>query len=210
MSGAAAMGEMMRAEDLDEAEFLHLALRATATDRHDEAISLLKRMAAAFPGNANAHYLLGAEHAQIGLYDRAFEELTEALRLQPQLEAARFQLGLLHLTSGHLSEAETVWSPLDQLAVDDPLRVFKSALVHLIHDELQQCARELRAGIGLDGGSLALKNDMERLLADVERRFAGDSVESSGTAVPLIHVPLPSSGIALKTYDRNRDGGAAD
>jgi tetratricopeptide (TPR) repeat protein len=202
---------MMSANGLDQSEFLHLALRAMEADRHDEAISLLKRMTGAFPEDANAHYLLGAEHAQIGLYDRALEDFAAALRVQPQLAAARFQLGLLHLTLGQTSEAETVWSPLDELAADDPLRLFKSALVHLIHDELEDCARGLRAGIDRNRGNEALNVDMRRLLADVERRFAvGFADPNGGATAPSTLIPLRSSGMVLKTYDRNGDGGADD
>lgn len=210
MSDAGLMGTTMGATDLDEAEFLHLALHAMQAGQHDESISLLRRMVTAFPANANAHYLLGAEHAQIGLYDRAFKDFGQALHLQPQLAAARFQLGLLHLTCGHLAEAEAVWSPLDQLAADDPLRMFKSALVHLAHDELQACARGLRAAIDRNHGNQALNQDMGRLLADVEQRFGAGSVETGGATAPVIRLPLPPSGMVLKAYDQNKDGGASD
>lgn len=198
------------ATSLDEAEFVHLVLRAMAADRHDEVISLLKRMVSAFPANANAHYLLGAEHAQIGLYDRALADFAEALRLEPRLAIARFQLGLLHLTLGHTAEAESVWSPLDELATDDPLRLFKSALVHLIHDELKECAQGLRAGIDHNTDNEALNGDMRRLLADVERRLGGSPAETSEATPPPPLNPLPSSGMLLKAYDQNGDGGAAD
>lgn len=202
---------MMSATDLDEAEFLHLALRAMEADRHEEAISLLKRMAGAFPANANAHYLLGAEHAQIGLYDRALADFAAALRVQPRLAAARFQLGLLHLTLGQAAEAQSVLAPLDELASDDPLRLFKAALVHLMHDELEECARGLRAGIDRNRGNEALNADMRRLLADVERRFAGGSIDSDGSAAtPPALLPVHSSRMILETYDQNGDGGADD
>ena len=200
----------MSAADLDEAEFLHLALRAMQTDHHDEAISLLKRMVGAFPQSANGHYLLGAERAQIGLYDRALADFAEALRLQPQLAAARFQLGLLHLTLGRLSEAETVWAPLDELAADDSLRLFKCALVHLIHDELKECVRGLRIGIDRNTGYQALNEDMRRLLADLERRCGDGFADGSEPAAPLAHAPLPSSGMVLNAYGQNRDRNAAD
>lgn len=210
MSDAATAGLTVGANDLDEEEFLHLALRAMQANHHDEAISLLKRMVSAFPGNAQGYHLLGAEYAQIGLYDRALADFAEALRLQPQLAAARFQLGLLHLTCGNPSEAEAHWSPLDQLAANDPLRLFKSALVHLIHDDLQECARGLRAGIDRNSGFQALNADMRRLLADVERRCGSEVVDTSADAAPLTQIPRPSSGTVLSAYDQNGDGKAAD
>lgn len=210
MSDAAVRGPTIGAKDLDEGEFLHLALHAMQAGHHDEAISLLRRLVAAFPANANAHYLLGAEHAQIGLYDRAFKDFGQALRVQPQLAAARFQLGLLHLTCGQMSDAEAVWSPLDELPADDPWRMFKSALVHLAHDELRACAQGLRAGIDCNRGNPALNQDMERLLADIERRIGAGPVATGGAVAPLINLPLSSGGMVLKAYDQNKDGGASD
>ncbi len=210
MSDAAVTGQTIGAKDLDEAEFLHLALHAMQSGHHDEAISLLRRLVAAFPTNANAHYLLGAEHAQIGLYDRAFKDFGQALRVQPQLAAARFQLGLLHLTCGQMSEAEAVWSPLDELGADDPWRMFKSALVHLARDELKECARGLRAGIDRNRGNPALNQDMGCLLADIERRIGAGSVATGGAAAPLMNLPVSSGGMVLKAYDQNKDGGASD
>lgn len=210
MSDVEATGRTMRASDLDEDEFLHLALRTIQTNHHEEAISLLKRMLAAFPGNANGYYLLGAEHAQIGLYDRALADFTEALNLQPRLAPARFQLGLLYLTLGRAPEAEAAWALLDQLPADHHLRLFKSALVHLIHDELKECVRGLHAGIDRNKGNPALNEDMKRLLVDVERRCGDGRADNGSAAAPLTHVPQPSSGMVLNAYDQNRDGKAAD
>src|SRR6185437_13734707 len=122
--------------ELDESELLNLALHAMGNNHHDESMRLLKRTLNAFPGSARAHYLLGAEHAQIGMYDRAVSEMTEAVRLDPSLAAAHFQLGLLHVTAGRVREAQAAWLPLDRLPSDDPLRLFKSAMLHLARDEL--------------------------------------------------------------------------
>jgi tetratricopeptide (TPR) repeat protein len=199
---------------LDDDELLHLALHAMQGDRHEEAIDLLKRTIEAHPESARAHYLLGAEHARIGLYDRAVDEMAAAVRLDPRLAAARFQLGLLHLTSGRHQEAQSVWTPLDQLAANDPLRIFKSALSYLIRDERAQCIEALRHGIEVNKANQALNEDMRRLLADVEERW-GDrdtnkNVSAHEPVTPAIQVPTPSKRMLLSVYDRNRDDGAAD
>lgn len=59
---------------LDADELLHLALNAAQANRHEEAITSLKRALDISPNDARMHYMLGAEHAQIGLHDRAVEE----------------------------------------------------------------------------------------------------------------------------------------
>jgi len=196
--------------DLDESELLHLALHAMGEDHHDESMRLLKRTLTAYPRSAQAHYLLGAEHAQIGMYDRAVDEMAEAVRLDPSLTSAHFQLGLLHVTAGRVREAQAAWSPLDRLPPDDPLRLFKSGMLHLVHNELALCAQELRAGIAHNKLNEALNNDMRRLLADVEQRQGGSAAAADEQATPPLQVPAPTRHMLLSTYNRNQDDTAAD
>jgi len=194
--------------ELDEAELLHLALHAMGGDRHEESMRLLKRTVHAFPGSARARYLLGAEHAQIGLYDRAVAEMTEAVKLDPGLAVAHFQLGLLHVTAGRVREARAAWLPLDRLAPDDPLRLFKSAMLHLVGNEFAACIENLQAGIARNELNKPLNDDMRRLLADVQARQTGPGAADGHTPPPQI--PPPTKHMLLSTYDRNRDDTATD
>jgi tetratricopeptide (TPR) repeat protein len=198
---------------LDDAELLHLALYAMRNDHHDEAMSLLKRAIEVSPDSASAHYLLGAEHAQVGLYDRAVVEIAESVRLNPNIPAAHFQLGLLHLTAGRVREAEDSWRPLDRLAADDPLRLFKSALLHLVSEERELCIEELQAGIARNTLNEALNDDMRRLLADLQTRQraagTGQGADSNNSPSPT-QVPAPSKRMLLSTYDQNQDNTATD
>ena len=196
--------------ELDESELLHLALHAMGNDRHDESMRLLKRALNAFPGSARAHYLLGAEHAQIGMYDRAVTEMTEAVRLDPTLAAAHFQLGLLHVTAGRVREAQAAWLPLDRLPPEEPLRLFKSAMLHLVRNELAACAKELREGIARNRLNESLNDDMRRLLADVEQRLGGSAAAAGEQTNPPLQVPAPNRQMLLSTYDRNQDDIATD
>jgi tetratricopeptide (TPR) repeat protein len=203
---------------LDNDELVHLALYAMRNDRHDEAMSLLKRAIEASPDSATAHYLLGAEHAQIGLYDRAVAEMAESVRLDPGIPAAHFQLGLLHLTAGRVREAEAAWQPLERLAVDEPLRLFKSALLHLVSEERELCIQELQAGIARNTLNEALNDDMRRLLADLQARRGGgtdtrqdtrEGSDSNRSQAPP-QVPVPSKRMLLSTYEQNPDDTATD
>jgi tetratricopeptide (TPR) repeat protein len=201
---------------LDDVELLHLAMSAMRSDRQDEAMILLKRAIHASPDNARAHYLLGAHHAQIGLYDRAVTEIAEAVRLDPSLSTAHFQLGLLHLTAGRTGEAQKAWKPLDELATDDPFRLFKSALLHLVRDDWTQCIDELEAGIARNKVNEALNDDMRRLLADLTSRQTGTNApggsEPSGASASesTAQMPAPSKRMLLSTYDQNRNDTGTD
>jgi tetratricopeptide (TPR) repeat protein len=194
--------------ELDEAEMLHLALHAMGNDRHEESMRLLKRTLHTYPSSARARYLLGAEHAQIGMFDRAVAEMAEAVKLDPGLSIGHFQLGLLHVTAGRVREAEAAWQPLDQLPADDPLRLFKSAMLHLVRDEFPACIEELQAGIAHNKRNEPLNDDMRRLLADLQKREAGPGAADAETPPPPI--PQPTKHLLLATYAQNRDDTAAD
>lgn len=190
------------AERLDADELLHLAMRASEANRHEESISYLKRALDLSPRNGKIHYMLGAEHAQIGLYDRAAEEMAKAVELDPTLHTASFQLGLLHITSGRVELAEAAWKPLDTLGPDHPLYLFKTGLLHLARDEFEPCAEALNRGISLNRLNEPLNNDMRRILADVDKHL-GKPAEANPSQ-PSPEKSAPSNHVLLSAYRKNR------
>lgn len=157
------------AERLDADELLQLAIRASGADNHEESISYLKRAVGVAPKNGKVHYMLGAEHAQIGLYERAMEEMKRAVDLEPTLYTAHFQLGLLLVTAGRPDQAKAAWQALDNLGPNDPLYLFKSGLLHLVSDEFPQAMDQLKKGLSLNTTNEALNRDMRRVLGDIEK-----------------------------------------
>ena len=138
------------AGDLDAQELLHLALKAMDEQRDAEAISLLKRGVALAPDDGRMHYLLGAMHAQLQMYDRAIEEMQRAVALAPHIDMAHFQLGLLLLTSGQVDAARTAWAALEALPAEHPLMLFRTGLLELVNDDFDRCIDHLRRGIELN------------------------------------------------------------
>ena len=149
---------------LDADELFHLALKSTQENQTEKAIEYLKRAVNLNPGNGKAHYLLGALHAEIGMYDRAALEMARALEIEPELHAARFQLGLLHLTSGRLQPAKEAWQPLEKLGEEDPFCLFKTGMLLLAEDDFENCIRYLEKGIANNTINLPLNNDMKRVM----------------------------------------------
>ena len=178
---------MTEATSLDAEELLHLAVAASDRDQTDQAIGLLKRAIEVAPGHARAHYLLGAEHAQIGLYERAIEEMGRALELDPGLDAARFQLGLLFLTSRRVDEAQAAWQPLERLGPGHFYVLFKTGLLELARDEFQSCLRLLREGMAANLANAPLNRDMQRIVEQVEGLLAQPS-GSTEAAAPNSHL----------------------
>lgn len=187
--------------ELDAEELLHLAMNASAEGKHEDAISSLKRALALAPREGRIHYMLGAEHAQIGLYDRAAEEMARAVQLDPRLDTAHFQLGLLHITSGRPEQAAAAWKPLDALGVEHPLYMFKTGLLCLARDEFKECAHLLEKGIERNKANAALNNDMRKVLQDVEKHLQ--------TATAAASTPAPGAGtpkhVLLSAYRQHRE-----
>lgn len=149
---------------LDAKEYFHLAINAMARDEHHAALNYIKEVLALEPHNANALYLLGAEHAELGLYDRAIEEIEQALRIDPNIEMARFQLGLLYLKAGQVDGAIQAFTHLAAHAQTDSLRSYAAGLVALCKDDIAVAREKLALGLSGDNNNLALKKDMQELL----------------------------------------------
>lgn len=147
---------------LDKEELLHAAVASARRGMHDRAIGLLKQLVERDPAHAGACYLLGAEYAEIEMFDRAREAIGRALELNPSLHTARFQLGLLHAMTGSAAEARQAWGPLEALG-DDPLNLYRRALELLLEDDEAGARERLFAALAADETPGPLQADMRRL-----------------------------------------------
>lgn len=166
---------------------MFLALRAMEQDRDDEAIQHLKRALALEPESGLLHHLLGALYAQLGMIDRALEELTRATECNPSLHVARFQLGLLYFTSANAAAAEAAWEPLTGLPDDHPLRVFKTGLMHMARDEFPAAVAQLRRGLELNEEYPSLTEDMRMVMELCEQAAAGTPSPAAAPATASQH-----------------------
>ncbi|MBC7380449.1 MAG: hypothetical protein H7346_23865 [Burkholderiaceae bacterium] len=189
-----------RADQLDEDELLQLAIHASGQDRRDLAISYLKQAVHRNPRNAKVMYLLGAEHAQIGLYPRAMEEMQKAVDLDPTLYAARLQLGLLYLTSAMVEPSVATLKPLEDLGDDNYYSCFSRGLQHLIRDEFADCRHWLQRGMGINTDNLALNGDMQRILDALPNEAA------AAGSVPASVTPAKDGKNWLSAYQGDDDG----
>lgn len=197
-------------ENLDGVELLHLAIEASNRQDHGASIAYLKQ-ALDLPqgGLASSHdyakfsYLLGAEYAQIGLYDRAVEYFTQALGLDPTLHTARFQLGLLYMTQGQVDPALSTLAPLEQLPPDQAFSHLGTGLRLLIQGQVAACREEIVQGMKLNSMSpspnVALNVDLGKLLQAL-------SVEAQGGApdAPSGRQADVEADFMMSAYNRNR------
>lgn len=166
--------------ELDAEELTHLAIKAMSGGRDEDALRLLQRASERDPRDGKPHHLRGAIFAAQGEPGKAIEAMTQALALEPQLTVARFQLGLLYLTSGNVGEARSVWQAFDDLAERHPLRLFKTGMLHLANDEFEDCVALLEQGIALCDTE-SINKDMRRVIEKVRAAVPARRPEDGGS-----------------------------
>lgn len=169
---------------LDAEEHLHLGLKAIQSGQDYVAIAHLKQARSLEPENGVVTYMLAAQHAQLGMFDRAVEEMREALRQAPDLEMARFQLGLLLTARDETVEARELFQPLANGAQVPALEWFAGGLIDLIDEKVADCRAKVEKGLAVNHDNPALNNDMQRILAQLPDGEADAGVAAQAAAPP--------------------------
>lgn len=183
----------MSYEKIDNDELLRIALDAINQDRHAEAVTMLKTLLERDTGNVFATYLLAAEHAQLGMMDRAEIGFRETVALAPDFPMARFQLGQMLLVKGQGDEAKTVLAPLAALPAGLALSGYAQGLTAAADERLQDAIDALRAGLACEQKIPALAQDMQRVLANLVVANGGESLPPP---------PSPASSLYLSGYGK--------
>lgn len=187
----------MNHELLDNEELMFVALDAVNHGRFGEGISVLKTLLQREPGHANARYLLAAQHAQLGMFERAEIGFRALLETSPGFTVARFQLGQLLLMREAMIEAKTVLSPL--VGGEDALGAYARALCAFADGEHPTVLRELDEGLRLPQTVPTLATDMQALRARLTEEVdapppAHDDLAQDGVA--------PSARLLMSGYGR--------
>ncbi len=204
--------------DLDAEELFHLALKASESGDRDKTISYLKRSIALEPKAASL-YILAAEYAEIGMYERATAGMHEAIELDPNLWTAYFQLGLLYLTQNLIQEARNTWATLLELGPDEYLYHFAKGLTELVDEQADAALESLRTGIALNQDNPALNRDVGSIIKNIVSArdseadlHAAEAAEPApAAAVEATAAPAEARArqhLFLSNYDENADGQA--
>jgi tetratricopeptide (TPR) repeat protein len=149
------------------------ALIASAKSDASRALRDLDGLLAAYAGDPRLLFLKGSWLAGMGDYPSARTAMRQAIDLAPDYAVARFQLGLLELTSGEPVRAQETWAPLHGLPRDHYLRLFVEGLGHLIRDEFQDAIQCLEKGILLNREILPMNRDMEMIIGETRELLKG-------------------------------------
>ncbi len=189
-------------DPLDADELFMLGLRAGASGDSGSAIGYLKLAVNKADAHAKAHWALATEYAALKMPDRAELHFAKAVELDPQQPVARFQYGLLLLTSGRIDEAQAVWSPLDELASNDPVRLFKQGLLHMVRDEFDTALSCLRSALTEPTLDAALAKDLQMTIGRIEAAVSEAQGKASTPSAPGASQPADSaeSHLALSAY----------
>jgi tetratricopeptide (TPR) repeat protein len=179
----------MNYDKLDNDELLYVALDAVNGARYGDAILLIRTLLERDPKNVKAQYLLAAQHAQIGMYERAETGFRDLLSDTPDFPIARFQLGQLLLMKNTPVDAKGVLSPLTD--ANDAIGAYARALCAVADEDAVSAVRELEVGLRLPQPVPTLANDMQALLMRLSQ--SGDRLVERMDAMPpeLGDVPEP-------------------
>ncbi|HBK46544.1 MAG TPA: hypothetical protein DDZ67_08960 [Xanthomonadaceae bacterium] len=178
----------MELENLDDDELLGLSLEASTAARDADAVALLKVLVERNPRHAHGQYLLAAQHAQLGLLDRAEQGFRVAVELAPRFPMARFQLGQLLLAKGEVEQAA---SELRSVGSAEPaLAAYAEGLCALAEGIPAEAVASLRRGLAAPQAIPALAEDMRRLLenlaADAGRPAEDVDMATNPMAAPML------------------------
>jgi tetratricopeptide (TPR) repeat protein len=184
---------------LDNEELLRLALDAINNDRHADAVAMLKTLLERDADHMFATYLLAAEHAQIGMMDRAEEGFRRAVALGPEFPMARFQLGQVYLTRGDAAAAVEVLAPLADLPSGEALQAYALGMIAAAQENVGEAIARIQAGLACPQEIPALAGDLARVLGNLQA-LAGGATRTGAPATPGSAAPL-----FLSNYGKPQD-----
>lgn len=157
---------------LDAEEYFHLALHASATGDHHACMTYIEEVLQREPQNARAIYLLAVQHAELGLTQRAITGIKAALLIEPDLELARFQLGLLLMFDKN--EPREAKNYLERLGNSEnrALRAYSQAMIAIADHEPALARQKLAIGLAESSPDSPLSSLMRRLFERMSNGIA--------------------------------------
>jgi tetratricopeptide (TPR) repeat protein len=181
---------------LDAEEYFHLALHASSMGDHHSCMTYLEEVLRRQPRNARAIYLLAVQHAELGLTQRAISGIKSALSIEPDLELARFQLGLLLLfDSNEPLEAKAYLERL-RSSENRALRAYGEAMIAIVDNDPTLARQKLAVGLSESSPdsplALLMRRLLERLLSKSNGQDAANNNELNSLRA-FVACPCPPS-----------------
>ena len=160
---------------------------ALAGENEAAAIARIDALIAAHPDDPRLHFLGGSLLAAQARYAEAREAMARSIEIAPDYAIARFQLGLLELSSGDAAASDATLAPLAEAESEDALVLFARGLRHLARDELGSAAGLLREGMRVNRDHPLISRDMQLIVDRIEQGGeAGEPAEEMSAAQMLL------------------------
>jgi tetratricopeptide (TPR) repeat protein len=163
-----------------------------ASDRAErdtaDGLAAVEALLRDYPTDPRLHFLKGSLLAALQRVDEALAPFAAALIYDPGYAIARFQLGLLQLSSGDPAAAAATWAPLAALGPEEPLRLFADGLQRLAVDDFAGAEAQLRRGIAGNSQIPALNRDMQLVLDTMSAGPPSEEPPASSSAQLLLQL----------------------
>lgn len=144
-------------------------LVALATESDAAGMDEADRLIRLHPADPRLHFLKGSLLAAQREYAAGEAAMGYAVLLAPDYHIARFQLGLLQLSSGKGEAAIATLDPLRDLPAENPFQPLSDGLIRLANDDLPGAVERLEAGIALNQALPLINRDMQMLIDEARR-----------------------------------------
>ncbi len=142
---------------------------ALAGDDETAAIVQIEALLGAYPADERLYFLGGSLLAAQARYEEARRAMARSIEIAPDYAIARFQLGLLELSSGDAAAADATLAPLAEADGEGALALFARGLRHLARDDLAQAAALLREGMRVNREHPLVSRDMQLIVERIEQ-----------------------------------------
>lgn len=155
-------------------------------------LARIEGLLARYADDPRLHFLKGSILASSQQYPDAINAMRTALQIEPDYPIARFQLGLLQLSSGDAMAATTTWGPLSLLPENHYLHLFVRGLHHMMRDEFDAANASLEAGIVANTELAATNRDMRLLISEMQARTLSTPTEAQATGDKMTDPTSPT------------------
>jgi tetratricopeptide (TPR) repeat protein len=161
------------ATDIPKADvLLAQGLAASQAGQSEQAIALWQQASSHVPHAGMPHFLIGSEYAAQGNTSAAETAFANAVLLAPALSLARYQLGLLLMSTDRMATALVIWQPLLTINDLDPITPALAQFVRghaaLAQNNLAQALALFHAGIELNTTHAPVSDDIRQLIHRIE------------------------------------------
>lgn len=149
-----------------------------AGNNEPAALARIAALLSEYPDDPRLYFLKGSLLAAQKHYDEGRVAMRRAVELSSGYDIARFQLGLLELSSGDAEAADATLQPLADTPGEGALSLFALGLRHLARDNFDQAEALLRRGIEVNIDYPLVSRDMELMLAGIAEARAKEANEA--------------------------------